>query len=63
MLHLRKSMTMEDQDTKTVSVLKVNIAPKVQFNLNLVNQELTVPVKVFQHASSVILVKLVLAQD
>lgn len=63
MLHLRKSMTMEDQDMRMVSVLKVNIALKVPFNLNLVNQELTVPAKVFQLASSVILVKLVLAQD
>lgn len=56
-------MTMEDQDMRMVSVLKVNIALKVPFNLNLVNQELTVPAKVFQLASSVILVKLVLAQD
>lgn len=63
MLHLRKSMTMEDQDMRMVSVLKVNIALKVPFNLNPVNQELTVPAKVFQLASSVILVKLVLAQD
>jgi hypothetical protein len=63
MLHLSEFMTMVDQDSRTVNVLKVNTAPKALFNLNLVNQELMVLAKVFQHASSVILVKHVLAQD
>ena len=59
MHHSRESMTTVNLDMRMVNVLRENIALKVPYNLNLVNQEPMVRVKVFQHVNSAILVKLV----